>query len=108
MTNIPNGFQSSIHRIAGIFSEQAGTMNEAKQPYIASGHPNGLLGSIVDQKYQVLSLLGEGGMGAVYKARHLMLDKVVALKTFRKNKTERRRSGEISAGSTGHCQSKSQ
>jgi serine/threonine-protein kinase len=30
--------------------------------------------------YEVLSVLGEGGMGVVYKGRHLMLDKTVAIK----------------------------
>ncbi len=41
-----------------------------------------LPGSIVDSKYQIISLLGRGGMGAVFKAHHLGLDKDVALKTF--------------------------
>ena len=41
------------------------------------------VGTIIDQKYQVVSLLGEGGMGAVYRVRHLHLDKIMALKTFR-------------------------
>jgi len=40
-------------------------------------------GEIIDRKYKVIKLLGQGGMGAVYKAHHLMLNKDVALKTFR-------------------------
>src|SRR5690348_9980819 len=30
--------------------------------------------------YEVIGLLGEGGMGKVFKARHLRLDRIVALK----------------------------
>ena len=40
-------------------------------------------GEIIDGKYRLLGLIGQGGMGAVYKAHHLALDKDVALKTFR-------------------------
>jgi serine/threonine protein kinase len=40
-------------------------------------------GSVIDAKYKILSLLDEGGMGSVYRVRHLFLNKEVALKTFR-------------------------
>jgi serine/threonine protein kinase len=42
-----------------------------------------IVGTVIDGKYEVHSLLGEGGMGAVYKVRHLLLKKDMALKTFR-------------------------
>ncbi len=37
-------------------------------------------------KWKILSLLGEGGMGAVYEARNWKLDRVVALKLMRKER----------------------
>lgn len=33
-------------------------------------------------QYELISKLGEGGMGAVYKARHSKLDKIVAIKVL--------------------------
>jgi len=42
------------------------------------------LGRVFAQKYRVEALLGEGGMGRVYRAVQLSLDKVVCLKVLRR------------------------
>lgn len=42
--------------------------------------PGSLVGSALDGQYQIEALLGKGGMGAVYRARHILLGDRVAIK----------------------------
>jgi eukaryotic-like serine/threonine-protein kinase len=48
----------------------------------------------IDGRYELISLLGEGGMGSVYKARDLALDEIVALKTLKARFIDDEKAGE--------------
>ncbi len=39
-----------------------------------------LIGKVIDHKYEIIKALGKGGMGTVYKARNIKIDRIVAFK----------------------------
>ena len=45
-----------------------------------------LIGTVIDGRFEVMEKLGEGGMGAIYKARQLSMERMVALKILLRNR----------------------
>lgn len=45
------------------------------------------IGTVLDDKYEIIARLGTGGMGEVFKARHIHLDTIRCIKVMRKDLT---------------------
>jgi len=84
MSPVP-GVQDSLEKLALSRTFLLKNSRLVELPDIADAVQDSALkpGVIIDAKYEILAKIGEGGMGAIYKAYHMLLQKEVALKTFR-------------------------
>lgn len=60
--------------VSTVFGYREAMTSESVQP-----------GSIIDGRFEVLGELGEGGMGVVFSARHLKMDRTVAIKLLKES-----------------------
>lgn len=72
------------------------------------GRAEALIGQVLDDKYEIVELLGEGGMGAVYEALHTTIGSRVAVKVLHPEAARQpeslerfRREAQV-AGTIGH------
>src|SRR4026208_1209405 len=49
---------------------------------VLEADPASIVNTVLDGQYQMEALLGKGGMGAVYRARHILLHDRVAIKVL--------------------------
>src|SRR5947209_19801376 len=67
-----------------------------------------LVGQLIEGKYEVRSILGSGGMGTVFEAKHVAIGRIVAIKALHPSQVEnptavkRFHQEAWAAGSIGH------
>lgn len=70
-------------RCAELYPDDAGTCPRDETPLRAVLDP--LIGKTVGGRFRLIQRLGSGGMSSVYLARHVLIDRLMAIKTLRRD-----------------------
>jgi serine/threonine-protein kinase len=77
---------ATVHSTPAPFGPGATTIffSNQNEP-VPREHYERLIGTILDGRYHLLEIRGEGGMGVVFKARHTVIEKIVAVKVLKRD-----------------------
>ena len=78
--------------VLSLLAHQGGPLLREPEPPPPADAPDpiGAIGAVIDGRYQVLELVGEGGFSYVYRGEQLRLRRQVALKFFNEQRSEQR------------------
>src|SRR5687767_1159614 len=64
----------------GTEKENVDTLQDAASGLLKPENADPYIGTLFEGKYRIESKIGEGGMGAVYRATHIFMERPVAIK----------------------------
>ncbi len=76
------GAPASSHEAETVIAPPSNAV-AAPKTRVSGPEPDSLIGTVLSGRYRILSQLGQGGMGTVYRAQHVMLGRVDAVKIIR-------------------------
>src|SRR2546425_8483399 len=83
LVDIPSGNSPDAPDAPTMIDSALPQAKQSSQSSALYGQPILQPGTVLGQRYMIMQLLGEGGMGAVYKAKDRELNRMVALKVIR-------------------------
>ena len=80
----PRGMMRICPKCRALYPDYANVCPQDGNQLTQQQESDPLVGATLNDSYIIMDKIGEGGMGAVYKARHRVLEKMFAIKVLRK------------------------